>query len=552
MIMSNRLAHPEDHVRTRSVPAASSPRQRAGLGLRVILFALLVVLEAVLLPLALGTDGLAMRLTPVAPWMLRASLAFASLFATAAWLKHRPALAAISADLADSPISLRFLVAHVLTIATFGFLSIALFPRPSFGQLAIAWFVAGLGATAFAGCAAIPPLFWLRIVRGTGSLWIWASLAAVLLCTVGTATQALWPSVTGITFRLAQTILHPFLPGMFSDPSNLVIGTQRFGVRISTRCSGLEGLALISAFGVAWLAIFRRELRFPHALVVLPVGMAVVFVLNAVRIAALVLIGDAGAKQVAIRGFHSAAGWIVFNLVAVGFFIAARKVRWLRVAEPGGAVATQLFENPTTRWIVPFLAILGAGMISSALTGNFEWFYPLRVFAGGTTLLVLWRRYADLDWRVSWFAPITGAVVFLIWIALDLFNPPVPEAMPVPLADASSPARVAWLACRVLGAVVTVPLAEELAFRGFLYRRLLSADFESVSSRRFSWLALLGSSLIFGLLHGNHWIVATLAGALYALALLRRGRIVDAVVAHATTNALIAVDVLVFQKWHLW
>jgi membrane protease YdiL (CAAX protease family) len=53
-------------------------------------------------------------------------------------------------------------------------------------------------------------------------------------------------------------------------------------------------------------------------------------------------------------------------------------------------------------------------------------------------------------------------------------------------------------------------------------------------------------------LHGNMWLAGILAGGFYAWAMLRRGRIADAVIAHATTNALLAVYVLVFQKWHLW
>jgi membrane protease YdiL (CAAX protease family) len=39
---------------------------------------------------------------------------------------------------------------------------------------------------------------------------------------------------------------------------------------------------------------------------------------------------------------------------------------------------------------------------------------------------------------------------------------------------------------------------------------------------------------------------------LYGWALLRRGRIGEAVIAHATTNALLAAYVLTFHKWHLW
>ena len=109
-----------------------------------------------------------------------------------------------------------------------------------------------------------------------------------------------------------------------------------------------------------------------------------------------------------------------------------------------------------------------------------------------------------------------------------------------------------WITFRVLAAVATVPIAEELAFRGFLMRRLLSQDFESVSFRRFSWFALLVSSLAFGLMHGGYWIAGSVAGILFGMAVIRRGRIGEAVVAHATANALLAAYVLAYHKWHLW
>jgi len=81
------------------------------------------------------------------------------------------------------------------------------------------------------------------------------------------------------------------------------------------------------------------------------------------------------------------------------------------------------------------------------------------------------------------------------------------------------------------GAVITVPLAEEMAFRGFLLRRLASSDFEAVSWRRFSWLPFLISSAAFGLLHGERWLAGTVAGMIYALVMIRRGRIGEAVAA---------------------
>jgi CAAX prenyl protease-like protein len=119
------------------------------------------------------------------------------------------------------------------------------------------------------------------------------------------------------------------------------------------------------------------------------------------------------------------------------------------------------------------------------------------------------------------------------------------------LAGLSPLAATLWLAVRIFGAVVTVPIAEELAFRGYLGRRLVDADFERVPFRTFTWLAFLGSSVLFGVMHGR-WLAGTIAGMAYALVLYRRGELGDAISAHAITNALIAAYVLTTGAWTLW
>jgi CAAX prenyl protease-like protein len=100
--------------------------------------------------------------------------------------------------------------------------------------------------------------------------------------------------------------------------------------------------------------------------------------------------------------------------------------------------------------------------------------------------------------------------------------------------------------------VVTVPLAEELAFRGYLLRRVDSADFERVDFRSTSVLALAVSSVAFGTMHGARWFAGALAGVAYALAVRRRGRIGESVAAHAFTNALLAAWVITRGEWRLW
>ena len=417
--------------------------------------------------------------------------------------------------------------------------------------VAASWFVSGAAAIAFAAFAFLPPRFWVRVGGSAGNLWAYAVVVVIAAISVGNASRSLWESAAYLTFNLSEAFLSPFISGVISDPATMHLGTQKFSVIINPQCSGLEGAGLMLAFGVIWLCLFRKECRFPQALALLPAGVVLIFLLNAVRIAALILIGDAGAQQIALGGFHSQAGWIAFNVVALGFAVAARRVSWWTKIAPEREIKSA--TNSTAVYLLPFLMILASGMISRAVTADFEWLYSLRFFAAVAILWVFQREYVKLDWRFGWVGPGIGALVFFLWIALDhLLNTHTSSAMPSELASATTTAQVTWVTFRTFAAVLAVPIAEELAFRGFLLRRLISSNFESISPGRFTWFALLASSLAFGILHGDLWFAGTLAGILYGIAVIRRGRIGEAVVAHATTNALLVAYILAFHKWHLW
>ncbi len=503
----------------------------------------------------IGRPGLSGFIGVWGSWILRAVVGFAIFFLTFSWLNYRPVLLDAARDAADSGVDWRFVAAHAVFISLFGILSSSRYGTPSSllisDLVALAWLATGVSAIACGAFAFILPNLWLRIARNTGYLWIITLVAVLVACLTGNSSRSLWPWAANITFRITRVIVAPFIPNLMADPGKMLIGTPRFLVEVAPECSGLEGVGLTLAFGITWLTLFRKQCRFTQDLILLPAGAALIFLLNSVRIAALILIGNAGAERIAAGGFHSQAGWIIFNLVALGFTVASSSVPWLTNPKSADAAAAPT-DNPTAAWLMPFVMILAAGTLSRTLVADFEWLYPLRFFAAAGTLAFFSKKYSGFDWRFDWFGPLAGLVVFVVWIAPDLFNSADAGAMPSPLSTATPLARNAWLAFRALAAVVTVPIAEELAFRGFLYRRLISADFESVSLRRFSWFAFLVSSILFGALHGSRWPAGIVAGAMYAFVLLRRGRIGDAIAAHATTNALIAIDVLAFHHWNLW
>jgi exosortase/archaeosortase family protein len=69
------------------------------------------------------------------------------------------------------------------------------------------------------------------------------------------------------------------------------LARRLFKVRISPECSGYEGIGLILAFLSVYLWILAPRSRFPGALLLLPLGAAAIWIINAVRIVLLIAIG---------------------------------------------------------------------------------------------------------------------------------------------------------------------------------------------------------------------------------------------------------------------
>ncbi len=198
--------------------------------------------------------------------------------------------------------------------------------------------------------------------------------------------------------------------------------------------------------------------------------------------------------------------------------------------------------------------MIGTAFVTDAFMGRFDKSYPFRVVA---VLAVMWacrHSYKELDWgafKRPWFGAAVGALVFVFWIALDkLLQKSSPAAIEAGLASLPTGSAFFWLLFRAVGMIVTVPFAEELAFRAYLPRRFASSDVDAVATSRFTPTGMIISSVAFGALHGR-FLAGTLAGLCYALAVAKYKRLADAAIAHSTTNALIFVWVIAVQDFSL-
>jgi len=432
---------------------------------------------------------------------------------------------------------------------------------------AVGWLVSSLALIA-------PRLGLVRQLLGTTVLF---AAFAITAWNVGDLTMTFWNVSSGTTLWLVELLLGPFADGPVVRPSEFVIGTDTFGVNVGAACSGFHGIGLITTLLGGYLWWFRRIMRFPQALLLLPIGVMLMWLANVVRITALILVGIWTSPDIAVDGFHSVAGWIAFLSVGLGLIWGASQMRFFTQTDWPPALAIEATRSlptratatteiradgcgplpeylSTTTCLLPFLVLTAVTMLMQAFTSGFDIFYPVRVIA---TAAVLWYLRHDLPWRRCRIAPeavLIGAVAFAIWMLLTPAAAASSAAATVsqnPL-HLSQPWQTIWLLFRLAGSTVTVPIAEELFFRGFITRRCISADADSVPIGQFSWFSFLVSSVSFGVLHGDAWLAGVVVGMLFAGALYRRCTLFDAVVAHATTNALLSGYVIATGSWSQW
>jgi CAAX prenyl protease-like protein len=151
-----------------------------------------------------------------------------------------------------------------------------------------------------------------------------------------------------------------------------------------------------------------------------------------------------------------------------------------------------------------------------------------------------------------------GAGVFLLWIAPDQLFPSY-RSLPIfnnalvgRISGASPQHDPLFLTFRVLNSVVTVPILEELFWRGFLMRWLMDRDFRSVRLGTYTASAFWIVALLFASEHGTYWDVGLLAGVAYNLWIIRTRNLLDSILAHAVTNACLAAWVIHAGHWQYW
>jgi CAAX prenyl protease-like protein len=187
------------------------------------------------------------------------------------------------------------------------------------------------------------------------------------------------------------------------------------------------------------------------------------------------------------------------------------------------------------------------------------WFpiaYIVKAVLVTAALVRLRRPYADLkyDRRVILPSVAIGLLVFALWVWIDKVVP-YPHFGSRSAFDPTPLQGSAWwpafLAVRLYGLALMVPVMEEIFWRSFLLRYLTRTDFESLPVGTFSAFALLVMLAASAVAHPE-WLVAVLASLAYAVWLRRSRSLFGAILAHSTTNAALGAYVLRTGEWQYW
>lgn len=477
----------------------------------------------------------------------------AVLFLLVAWPRRRQ-LGEIWAEAAAAQNWALTLLANGVAFLTVALASIAFSrhaagaPEPPWGWFGLYACLLGVAGVSLALVAA-PARFWRQIVQVARLEAALALSGATVVLVADKLVRESWDALASATLLAAAALLSLYEPGLVVDLSQKLLGVGDFRVLIFAGCSGYEGIGIVTVVMALYLWVFRAELKFPNALLLLPIGMVAVWLLNAVRIAALVSIGAHLSPEVAVNGFHSQAGSIAFLLVTVGLMAASHRITFFLARPHGGRPADGPADRLLLALVAPFAALMATSLVTQAFAPNHQWLYGIKVAAVG---MVLWRFrsvYRDFAWAVSPFSIAAGAAVAIAWILTDT-GASQDSALGVWLSALPLWLAAIWLTVRAFGAVVLVPITEELAFRGYLHRALISRQFDTVAPGQFTWLAFLTTSFLFGLLH-QRWVAGALAGAVYAAVMYRSGRLADPIAAHMTSNAIIVTWAIAAAQWSL-
>jgi uncharacterized protein len=223
--------------------------------------------------------------------------------------------------------------------------------------------------------------------------------------------------------------------------------------------------------------------------------------------------------------------------------------------ESGGNFFGRLSNSPVGVRVAPFVIFALLTILQSEFGESAQyWIYALKtIVAAG--LLWLWRpKIPEMKWTFSWESIVAGIVIFIAWVGLDGHYPMLKREgsfNPFQAFGHGSSLGLTFVAIRILGSSLIVPMLEEVFYRSFLYRYFIRTQFGKIPLNRFDLRSFLLLGAIFGIGHFE-WLPGVLCAFAFQALVYRKNRLGDAISAHAITNLLLGIWVICRDAYYFW
>ena len=213
--------------------------------------------------------------------------------------------------------------------------------------------------------------------------------------------------------------------------------------------------------------------------------------------------------------------------------------------------------------------------------------YTTKIVLTLLAVALVWPGYRSFPWRVSGLSVGVGVVGVVLWIVLCQVNlepkiigpvdrflggliPGLEEGEPPtiglmgllgtgersafnPLKElAATPGWAAtFLAIRFFGLALLVPVIEEFFLRGFLMRYVVHEQWWQVPFGTVNRMAVIVGTAVPMLMHPGELLAALVWFSMVTWLMVRTRNIWDCVAAHAVTNLLLGIYVVVWDQWQL-
>lgn len=222
-------------------------------------------------------------------------------------------------------------------------------------------------------------------------------------------------------------------------------------------------------------------------------------------------------------------------------------------------------RRPDFVFMAPYLAYLLLLPVNDWVP---EAFMPWAIAARGMVgLAAFWmlRRHLPPLGKPHWpIAIVVGLLTVVLWAGgqklLEQVNlggrfflfPGLPEVKD-PSAGLSAFSWWSQVVLRITVATITVPIVEEIFWRGFLLRALISWDrFERVALGAFAWRAFIGTALLSCLQHPDNWGVSIFCWLAWNGLMYWKKSLLCLMITHGITNLVLYLYVIRTGDWQFW